>query len=253
MRIDEEGHDVARPLGTFVPLWHTLQDRRLHRRHYGCAHGRRRSVEPVAAERPSRKRGPREGRGARRRNARGMGFRRHEPRRHQSHRGRHLPHEAPRVRGGREVYLHAVYHGDRLLHPLHQRHPSPGRQRAGRVRAGGSGRLQRRPGTQGVLARGRRRRRHAGVSLYRAFVRDRVVPGMPRRPGRRARPVRLRERGHAGRRGGRRHVHHRTHGHLRRRHSRQHDTAGNHGTVHDGSRLRRAVLRHKPAGAEAHR
>lgn len=32
----------------------------------------------------------------------------------------------------------------------------------GRVRAGGSGRLQRRPGTQGVLARGRRRRRHAG-------------------------------------------------------------------------------------------
>jgi len=39
---------------------------------------------------------------------------------HQPCRGRHLPYEAPRVRGGGEVNIHAVHHGNRLLHPLHK-------------------------------------------------------------------------------------------------------------------------------------
>lgn len=90
----------------------------------------------------------------------------------------------------------------------------------GRLRAGGPGRLQRRPRPQGILARRGRRRRHAGVPLYGAVVRDRVVPRMSRRPRRRAGSVRLPQGGHAGGPSGRRHVHHRAHGHLRRRHSR---------------------------------
>ena len=177
-------------------------------------------MEPIASKRSGRERGTRKSRGARRRNARGVGLRRYEPGIHQPCRGRHLPYEAPRVRGGGEVNIHAVYHRNRLLHPLHERHAASGCQRAGRLRAGGPGRLQRRPRPQGILARRGRRRRHTGVPLHRAVVRDRVVPRMSRRPRRRAGSVRLPQGGHAGGPSGRRHVHHRAHGHLRRRHSR---------------------------------
>lgn len=40
---------------------------------------------------------------------RGVGLRRYEPGSHQPCRGRRFPYEAPRVRGGGEVYLHAVH------------------------------------------------------------------------------------------------------------------------------------------------
>ena len=166
MRIDEEGTPCCqRPPGRPFRFGIRVQDRRFHRRAAMVAPAVVDILGTCRSKRPGRERGTRESRGA--------GFPRCARRgdfvdmnqdvinraEDGSFRTKHL------VRGGGEVYLHAVYHGDRLHHPLHERHAPPGGQRAGRL----SNRRRWRPSTPtrtaGVLARRGRRTTARGCSV----------------------------------------------------------------------------------------
>lgn len=211
----------AHTTGKAAPFRHPFQVRGAHRRAHRGAHGGRRAVEHRPATAAGRERSAREGRGAGRPDACHVGLHRHQPEHRQPQRGRHVPHEDPRVRRGRKISEHAVHLADRLHHPLHQPDPAPGRQRRRRVRGARLRGLRIRSHAGGVLRRGDERGRPTGVPLPGTLVRHGNLPGMPWRPEGGTGPVRLREGGHARRRDRRRDVHHRAHGHLRARHADQ--------------------------------